>query len=394
MPSEKLRIAHVFRAPLGGLFRHVIDLASEQAARGHDIGLFFDSGARSERVDQAIARIPGGPRLGVATCAISRDPGLGDIAAFSRFSAWLRQIRPDVVHGHGSKGGVLARMSAFARVPGNPIRAYTPHGGSFNYRRGAASHSVFMLAERLMAYQTDVFLFESAHIRDQFDHYVGVKRGVQRVVVNGLSEAEFTPAKADADAADLLYVGELRAAKGIDTLLNALTLIKQRRGAAPSAVLVGSGPDHAMLVQRAAELGLADRVSFPGPLPIRQAFGLGRVLVVPSRAESLPYVVLECAAARLPLVATNVGGIPEIFGPYRDRLGPCDDPENLARRLLDQLDMPAAESAARADELARFVQDHFSVHEMASAALASYREALSRRGSSTAAAVAPAPTVS
>jgi hypothetical protein len=111
---EKLRIVHVFRAPLGGLFRHVVDLASEQAARGHEVGVFFDSGGLCERVDSALEAIPGGLALGIGTCPIYRDPGAQDVVAFLRFSAWLRKARPDVVHGHGSKGGVYARLSALS----------------------------------------------------------------------------------------------------------------------------------------------------------------------------------------------------------------------------------------------------------------------------------------
>ena len=53
-PPRKLRILHVFRAPLGGLFRHVIDLAGEQAARGHEVGLFFDSASRGDNVASAL----------------------------------------------------------------------------------------------------------------------------------------------------------------------------------------------------------------------------------------------------------------------------------------------------------------------------------------------------
>ncbi len=67
---------HVFRAPLGGLFRHVVDLAAEQAARGHDVGLFFDSGGACARVGEALARIPGGLRLGVGHAPIARNPGI------------------------------------------------------------------------------------------------------------------------------------------------------------------------------------------------------------------------------------------------------------------------------------------------------------------------------
>ena len=83
LQAEKLRIAHVFRAPLGGLFRHVIDLAIEQAARGHEVGVFFDSGGLCERVDEALTRISGGLALGVGTCPIHRNPGVQDVFAFA-----------------------------------------------------------------------------------------------------------------------------------------------------------------------------------------------------------------------------------------------------------------------------------------------------------------------
>ena len=376
---EKLRIAHVFRAPLGGLFRHVIDLASEQAARGHEVGVFFDSGGLCERVDAALARIPGGLALGVGTCPIHRDPGVRDVVAFARFSAWIRAARPDVVHGHGSKGGVYARLSAFSGITGAPIRAYTPHGGSFNYRPGSSAHRLYMRVERLMAGLTDVFLFESAYIAGRFDEFVGARAGARRIVANGLSEAEFVPVDPDADAADLLYVGELREAKGIDTLLEALPLVARARGAPPRAILVGSGPDQPILTERAKRLGVAAHVTFRGQVPVRQAFKLGRILVVPSRAESMPYVVLEAAGARVPMVATNVGGIPEIFGPFAGRLGPCDNPRELAGRIVAMLDQPPGLSRRQAADFAAYVAANFNIQSMANAVMGGYREALSKR---------------
>jgi len=112
-----------------------------------------------------------------------------------------------------------------------------------------------MLAERALAPLTDVFLFESAYIADRFDALVGAHNGVRRVVANGISPAEFTPAIPNADAADLLYVGELRAAKGIDTLLEAVARVGRARGLVPRTVLVGSGPDQAALTELARRLG-------------------------------------------------------------------------------------------------------------------------------------------
>jgi glycosyltransferase involved in cell wall biosynthesis len=381
-PSEpqasKLRIVHVFRAPLGGLFRHVVDLAAEQSARGHDIGMFFDSDARCPRVEAALARIPGGLRLGLKAAPIHRNPGGNDLVAMARFAAFIRRTAPDVVHGHGSKGGLYARLSAITN-PNVALRAYTPHGGSFNYRPGTAVNRAYMLAERALAPLTDVFLFESAYIAGQFDARVGARNGVRGVVANGISPAEFAPAIPDADAADLLYVGELRAAKGIDTLLEAIARVGRARGLIPRTVLVGSGPDQAALTELAQRLGIASFVSFPGQLPVREAFKLGRVLVVPSRAESMPYVVLEAAGARVPMIATDVGGIPEIYGPYRDRLGPPNDAANLQARIEATLAMPEAERQAQAAELAAHVAERFSIQTMVNSVMAGYAEALALR---------------
>jgi glycosyltransferase involved in cell wall biosynthesis len=376
---EPLAIVHVFRAPLGGLFRHVVDLATEQVARGHKVGMFFDSGGRDERVEKALAAIPGGLALGVDTCPISRMPGPGDIRAFFRFSRYLRAAAPDVIHGHGSKGGALARASHGIAGRDGPIRAYTPHGGSFNYQPGSLASRMFMAAEYLAARRTDLFLFESDDVRRRYASRVGVNAGIQRVVLNGLRSGEFAPIVPDADAADLVYVGELRAAKGIDTLLEALARIASERGTAPSTVFFGSGPDREALIQRAAALGIGDRASFPGPAPIRKALARGRVFVVPSRAESMPYVVLEGAAARVPMITTRVGGIPEIFGPYVDRLGPSDDPADLARRIASMLDMPTEAREARAAELARHVEANFSLSGMIDSVLGLYEEAIRAR---------------
>ncbi len=377
--TDKLRIVHVFRAPLGGLFRHVVDLAAEQTARGHDVGMFFDRGGLCGRVDGALARIPGGLKLGVGTASIRRNPGISDIMATARFLAWLREVKPDVVHGHGSKGGAYARLSGVGRSRGKPIRAYTPHGGSFNYHPGSALHRLYMSAEKLLAPLTDVFLFESAYIAGRFDRFVGAANGVRRIVANGIGAAEFAPIAPNEDAVDLLYVGELRAAKGIDTLLDAIALVGRSRGVVPRAVLVGSGPDQAVLTQRAKRLGVAQFVSFPGPMPVREAFKLGRTLVVPSRAESMPYVVLEAAGARMPMIATNVGGIPEIYGPFRDRLGSPDDPEDLRARIETALDAPAGLRQNEAADLALHVAANFSIETMVNSVMAGYGEAMARR---------------
>ncbi len=142
-PSAKLRIVHVFRAPLGGLFRHVVDLAFEQLSRGHEVGMFFDSSASNSALEAGMRRLGPLP-LGVVTRPITRDPSPRDFAGIAACHAFLTRVGADVAHGHGSKGGLYARAPGLLNPAVGPIRAYTPHGGSFNYKPGTNVNRAYM----------------------------------------------------------------------------------------------------------------------------------------------------------------------------------------------------------------------------------------------------------
>ena len=379
-----LKVMHVLRAPLGGLYRHVLDLSREQARRGHAVGLIVDSTTGGEAADLTLSALEPSLRLGLSRVPMRRDPHITDAKVLAHVLGRLAATKPDVVHGHGSKGGLFARLPGFVPGATRSLRAYTPHGGSLNHRPGSTIHRAYMIVERLLGLRTDALLFESAFIGARYRALVGAPHHLARVVHNGIDEHEFEPIVPAADAADFVYVGELRAAKGIDVLLKALDATGRALGRRLSAVLVGSGPDRLLLERLAADLGLGDRVSFPGPMPARRAFALGRTLVVPSRAESLPYVVLEAAAACVPLISTNVGGIPEIFGRYSDRLIPSDDVGHLSEAMTAALAACPEKRAQDAAALAAAVRDGFSISTMVDTVVAAYRDALSARERPTA----------
>ena len=127
-----LRIVHVLRAPLGGLFRHVLDLTREQIARGHEVGLITDSLTGGTQADNVLEELRPCLALGLLRLPIRRLPHPSDLLLLLRIQARLRELRPDVIHGHGSKGGSFARLPGLLALQGRVTRAYTPHGGSFN----------------------------------------------------------------------------------------------------------------------------------------------------------------------------------------------------------------------------------------------------------------------
>jgi glycosyltransferase involved in cell wall biosynthesis len=373
-----MRIIHVFRAPVGGLFRHVIDLATEQARRGHQVGVFCDSTFAGERNERLLNELSIHLSLGVERAPMSRNPHWTDVAALSRMNGFAARAGADVLHGHGSKGGLYARVSAVGRNTG-PIRAYTPHGGSLNYKPGSLIHRAYMGIEYLLEKGTDLFLFESRFVADRFREFVCETEALTRIVLNGLHPSELEPVIPRADAADFLYIGEFRFAKGIDTLLDAMADLLGRAARPPSLVLVGQGPDEDALRSQVATLGMSDHVSFHKPMAARDAFALAHTMVVPSRFESMPYVVIEAAGARMPLVSTDVGGIPEIFGSESDRLIPCDNMPLLSAAMLASMQMSAQDRLVPALRLQAHIDENFSVEKMASTVLEAYAAAQARR---------------
>jgi glycosyltransferase involved in cell wall biosynthesis len=276
----------------------------------------------------------------------------------------------------------MAMAPRAAPTPGccekGPVRAYTPHGGSLHFEHASPLGFAYLTLERLLAARTELLLFESAFARNVFEEKVGKIRGVARVVHNGVTAAELEPVEPDAGAAELVFVGELRALKGIQVLIEALGKLAAA-GRPARAIVVGSGPNAQALAALAQARDVGSFVRWQNPLPAREAFRLGRVLVVPSLAESLPYIVLEAAAAAVPLLATAVGGIPEILGPQSGRLLPPGDAAALARAMAQALDDPGAQRAA-ALELRERVRAAFSADRMVDEVLTAYGEALDRKG--------------
>lgn len=365
------RILHCLRAPVGGLFRHVADLAAEQASWGQEIGVICDARPAGPHVEATLRRLADICALGVHRVPMSRQLGLRDLLAVRAIRALAQGGGAHVLHGHGAKGGAYARLAARSLTRrGHPVRAfYTPHGGSLHYDPATLLGRLYLDLERRMAPMTDGLIFESIFSARVYDARVGPPLCEWQVIPNGLWPEEFYELVVDPDAADFLVLGELRHLKGIDVFLQALADLRQECLA--RALIVGNGPDARTLRRLAGRLNLEAAARFAEPMPARAAFPRARCLVVPSRAESLPYVVLEAAAAGLPLIATNVGDIPEIMAEVDAGLVAPGDVAELKARMAAFLDDPAS-FAARAERLRESVSERYTVSSMTQAVLEFY----------------------
>jgi glycosyltransferase involved in cell wall biosynthesis len=374
LDAQPLRILHATRAPVGGIFRHILDLANGQAERGHHVGIIADSLTGGERAELALAEIAPRLKLGVHRIAIHREPRPTDALAWVHFLRLIGQLKPDVLHGHGAKAGAFIRFKIAAK---DTIRVYTPHGGSLHYPRTTFKGNVYARLERALMNSTDLFLFESAFARDTYQRTIGTPAGLVRCVFNGVTADEFDPViKAD-DAADVVYVGEFRHIKGADLLIDAVARLRAD-GRPVTLTLAGDGEESANLKAQVQRLGLGDAVRFIGHVKARYGFSKGSLLVVPSRGDSMPYVVIEAAAAGIPMVAANVGGIPEIFASHSDALFAPNIVSAMADAIEIALEDPAA-ALQRAKSLRERIFLHFSQRAMVDGVLAGYRDAFAKR---------------
>ena len=373
--DRPLRIVHAVRAAVGGIFRHILDLANGQADEGHQVGIIADSLTGGERANTALAEIAPRLKLGVRRLPIHREPHPADLLVWARFMYLVAHLKPDVVHGHGAKAGAFIRMRGGSKAF---IRVYTPHGGSLHYPPNTWRGAFYSRLERALMNNTELFLFESAFARDTYQRTIGIPaRGLVRCVFNGVTADEFDSVALAPDATDIAYVGEFRHIKGADLLIDAVARLRAD-GKPLTLTLAGDGEELGALKAQIEKHGLTEQVRFIGHVKARFGFSKGKLLVVPSRGDSMPYVVIEAAAAGIPMIAANVGGIPEIFGPHQDALFAPNSVGAMADAIETALDDPTA-AAARAKALRERIFMHFSQKAMVDGVLTSYGEAFAER---------------
>lgn len=376
MSGKSLKIVHCFRSPVGGIFRHVRDLVDQQSAAGHEVGILCDSSTGGEFEDKLFEALA--PKL---TLGIKRIPMRRSISPSDLFTVWdafkkIKKLQPDILHSHGAKGGAYARIiGSLLRVSGNCVaRLYCPHGGSIHYDSKSLKGRVFFTLERFFERMTDRLVFVSKYELDGYIEKVGPPRCPTSLVYNGLSDEEFIAVKPTKNAADFLYIGMMRDLKGPDVFLDAMALLQKADGSGPTAHFVGDGPDKDKYLKQIKDLGLSAKVTVHDAMPARKAFAMAKCVVVPSRAESMPYIVLEAIAAACPIICTNVGGIPEIFDTDPEVLVEAGNKTALSEAMNAMLASKSAKKIAKNRQTA--IKKRFSVSVMAGDVMKAYQASL------------------
>ncbi|QND52650.1 glycosyltransferase family 4 protein [Phyllobacterium sp. 628] len=375
--KRSLRIVHCFRAPVGGIFRHVRDLIEAQVKAGHRVGVVCDASTGGDFEEALLAEMESKLTLGLKRLPMQRRIGLRDIVTAVRTYQTIKQMRPDVLHGHGAKGGAYARMfGSIVRMRGIRVaRFYSPHGGSLHYDPATTAGRVIFQIERIMERMTDRIIFVSKFEQDTYKRKIGEPRCQSTLIYNGLADSDFDPVVPGEGAADFLFIGELRDLKGPDIFIDALKKASNAGGRILTGIMVGDGKERSALIAQAEALGISEHIRFLMPMKAREAFRLANIVVIPSRAEALPYIVLEALAAGRPVITTRVGGIPEILGETSPALVQ-PEANQLCERMIAVLSAPSTFKEALPD--VDILRQKFSIETMAAKLEAEYFAALNK----------------
>ncbi len=365
-----MKILQILRAPVGGLFRHVSDLTKGLDAAGHEVAIVVDDLSKDSQTDEKLAAIAPHAKLGIHEMPIPRLFGAADFTTPLKIRGLVRALGIDIVHGHGAKGGFHARLGAM----GLSAKAfYTPHGGALHFSSRSPAGFVFHALEKALVRTSSKIIFESEYAAKTYSQAIA-KVGARGIVIhNGLDESEFTPVDSD-DKYDFVFIGEMRDLKGIAYLLDAFSTLCRQTGKSLRLLMIGDGPHRELFEKRAEELGLGEKVVFAGAQPAQYGFAQAPTVVVPSLKESLPYIVMEAVAAGKHVIATNVGGVSEIFGPCAHELIPAADDQALCAKMAETLER-ADRNEAPDPRLFGYVQREFAASKMVKDILAQYKAA-------------------
>lgn len=391
--GEAVRILRVIaRLNMGGPALHVAYLSQGLAARGYRTTLVAGTLARGEGSMAFVAEERGVHLLTLPDLHREVSP-LRDLRAAFRLASVMRRLRPHILHTHTAKAGAIGRVAAImARSGRPPIVVHTYHGHVLRGYFGPVRNEIFRRLERWLGRHADALIAVSPEVRDDLVELGVAPAGKFTVIRLGIElERRVSPDPHVRDETRRVlgvpperfavgWVGRMTGVKRTDDVLLALRALRER-GVDACLCMVGDGPDREAVERRAKELGVMRRCLFLGYQDdVAPYYAAIDALLLPSVNEGTPVSAIEALASGRPVVATRVGGVPDVVRHGEDGfLVAPGDVDGLA----DSLARLAADPALRArlGEAGRArVLERYAVDRLIDDVDALYRSLLERKG--------------
>jgi glycosyltransferase involved in cell wall biosynthesis len=388
-PIQVIRV--IARLNMGGPALHVAYLSAGLRARGYETQLVAGEVSRGEESMAFVAEAEGVPVTTLAHLHREISPARDLLATF-RLARILRERRPHILHTHTAKAGAIGRLAVLlAGRARPPVVVHTFHGHVLRGYFGRVRAGAFRLVERLLARVADALIAVSPEVRDDLvalkvapaSKFTVIRLGIrldERLSGRGAREETRRALGIAGDRFAVGWIGRMTAVKRADDVLRAFALLRER-GVDACLCMVGDGPDHDGAEQLAGELGIVRDCLFTGyQEDVGAFFSAFDVFVLPSANEGTPVTAIEALAGGCPVVATRVGGVPDVVRDGED--GFLVDPGAVGD-LADRLARLAADPALRARMGAagrERVVARYSVDRLIDDVDRLYRDLLARKG--------------
>ncbi|HCT41993.1 MAG TPA: glycosyltransferase family 1 protein [Moraxellaceae bacterium] len=356
---------------IGGASVHLLDLASAVQAQGHEVVIL----AGGDGVFHARARDVGLKTVALRHLVREISPW-HDVQCVLELHREFRQHKPDLVHLHSTKAGVVGRLAA--GLLGLPV-IFTAHGWAFTDGVSARQAALYCHIEKFMARFASRIIAVS-----DYDRQLALKAGVGNpalitTIHNGMPSVAITanPSVNKNAVPRIIMVARFDSPKNQKDLLLALQTIKDQPW---QLELVGDGALWAQTKALADYLGLADRVEFPGTCTdVAERLARSDIFALVSNWEGLPLSVLEAMRAGLPVVASDVGGVSEVvIAGETGLLAARADTATLAAHLRLLLASPETRQKMGQAGRAHF-ESGFTFQQMLDNTMAVYRDVLAEK---------------
>ncbi|MCK5214803.1 MAG: glycosyltransferase family 4 protein [Candidatus Omnitrophica bacterium] len=308
-----------------------------------------------------------------------------DLIALIRLYRCFRREKFDIVHTHTAKAGALGRIAA--RLAGVPKVVHTSHGHNFYGYFGPIGSKIIIFVEKILTAMTDkITALTELERRDFITYKVSPQKKIMvfnsGVEFEKLRNIEIDPVNVraslsvDEDEILISMIGRLEEVKGPEHLIEAAQIVL-KKNAKVRFLFVGDGALRQSLETRCNQMGINDKVIFTGwRADVPQILSVIDILVLPSINEAVGRILLEAGALGIPVVATYVGGVPEIIKDHETGiLVPPESPDEIADAVMTLINDP--QQRKRMGETAKvWVDDKFSAGRMVSKITGLYNDLL------------------